>query len=289
MTLEFWFMFPIAIAVATIAMSTGIGGAIFFSPIFLLVLGLDPAVAIGTALITELFGFTSGMVAYVRQRLVDYKMGLQVLMFAVPAAIFGASVAEHVPDDILKAIFGVGILFVGSQIFVAWYGERREEMGQKIEAEQLSLSGGYAQHVVTDRSGREFRYNVFNKPVAAVYSSIGGAFLGMISVGLAELMEYQMVAKCRIPPPVAVATSIFMVVITVAAASVGHVVSFVAQGPAVMEQVLSIAMFTAPGVVIGGQLGPYVQKVAPPELMKVVISGVFGVVGVFMLISVAFL
>ena len=289
MTLEFWFMFPIAIAVATIAMSTGIGGAIFFSPIFLLVLGLDPAVAIGTALITELFGFTSGLVAYVRQRLVDYKMGLQVLMFAVPAAIFGASVAEHVPDDILKAIFGVGILFVGSQIFVAWYGERREEMGQKIEAEQLSLSGGYAQHVVTDRSGREFRYNVFNKPVAAVYSSIGGAFLGMISVGLAELMEYQMVAKCRIPPPVAVATSIFMVVITVAAASVGHVVSFVAQGPAVMEQVLSIAMFTAPGVVIGGQLGPYVQKVAPPELMKVVISGVFGVVGVFMLISVAFL
>ena len=289
MTLEFWFMFPIAIAVATIAMSTGIGGAIFFSPIFLLVLGLDPAVAIGTALITELFGFTSGLVAYVRQRLVDYKMGLQVLMFAVPAAIFGASVAEHVPDDILKAIFGVGILFVGSQIFVAWYGERREEMGKKIEAEQLSLAGKHAQHVITDKSGREFRYNVFNKPVAAVYSSIGGAFLGMISVGLAELMEYQMVAKCRIPPPVAVATSIFMVVITVAAASVGHVVSFVAQGPAVMEQVLSIAMFTAPGVVIGGQLGPYVQKVAPPELMKVVISGVFGVVGVFMLISVAFL
>lgn len=289
MTLEFWFMFPIAIAVATIAMSTGIGGAIFFSPIFLLVLGLDPAVAIGTALITELFGFTSGLVAYVRQRLVDYKMGLQVLMFAVPAAIFGASVAEHVPDDILKAIFGVGILFVGSQIFVAWYGEGREEMGQKIEAEQLALGGSHAQHVITDRSGREFRYNVFNKPVAAVYSSIGGAFLGMISVGLAELMEYQMVAKCRIPPPVAVATSIFMVVIAVAAASVGHVVSFVAQGPAVMEQVLSIAMFTAPGVVIGGQLGPYVQKVAPPELMKVVISGVFGVVGVFMLISVAFL
>lgn len=289
MSFEFWFMFPVAIAVATIAMSTGIGGAIFFSPIFLLVLGLDPAVAIGTALITELFGFTSGLIAYVRQRLVDYKMGFQVLIFAVPAAIFGASVAEHVPDEILKAIFGVGILFVGSQIFVAWYGERREKMGAKIETEQLAFGKGHAQHVVTGKNGREFRYNVFNKPVAAVYSFIGGAFLGMISVGLAELMEYQMVAKCRIPPPVAVATSIFMVVITVAAASVGHVVSFIAQGPAVMERVLSIAIFTAPGVVIGGQLGPLVQKVAPPELMKVVISGVFGVVGVFMLINVAFL
>lgn len=28
-------------------------------------------------------------------------------------------------------------------------------------------------------------------------------------------------------------------------------------------------MFTAPGVIIGGQLGPLVQKIAPPELMKV--------------------
>lgn len=288
MSFEFWFMFPVAIVVSTIAMSTGVGGAIFFSPIFLLVLGLDPTVAIGTALITELFGFASGLTAYMRQRLVDYKMGFQVLMFAVPAAIFGATVAEHVPDGILNAIFGVGVLFVGSQIFVAWYGERREEMGKKIKGEQLSLSGDHAQHVITDKSGREFRYKVFNKPVAAVYASIGGTFLGMISVGLAEIMEYLMVAKCRIPPPVAVATSIFVVIITVVAASVGHIVSFVAQGPAVMELVLSITIFTAPGVVIGGQIGPYVQKIAPPEIMKVVISGVFGVVGIFMLINVAF-
>lgn len=289
MTFEFWFMFPVAIAVATVAMSTGIGGAVFFSPIFLLVLGLDPVVAIGTALITELFGFTSGLVAYVRQRLIDYKMGFQVLMFAVPAAIFGSIIAERVPDEVLRSIFAIGILFVGSQIFVAWYGERREQMAAVIQTEQLATTVNFNQHAVTDINGREFRYNVFNRPVAAVYASVGGAFVGMISVGLAELMEYQMVAKCRIPPPVAVATSIFMVVITVAAASIGHVVSFVSHGSAVMQQVASIAIFTAPGVVIGGQLGPFVQKVAPPELMKILISGVFIVVGVFMLINVAFL
>ena len=42
-------------------------------------------------------------------------------------------------------------------------------------------------------------------------------------------------------------------------------------------------------VAIGGQLGPFVQRIAPPELMKLIISGVFVVVGVFMLITVAFL
>lgn len=291
MTFEFWFMFPIAIAVATIAMSTGVGGAIFFSPIFLIGLKLDPTVAIGTALITEFFGFSSGLIAYLRLKLIDFKMGWQVLMFAVPAAVVGAAVAEFFPDIVLKTIFGVGIIFVGTQIFTAWWGERREEMAKEVEQDQLKLkevepqhpSQARARHVVVAADGRRFEYSVFNRKVAAVYSTVGGMFLGMISVGLAELMEYQMVAKCRVPPPVAVATSIFMIVIAVAAASVGHIVSFVSAGSETMLQVASIAMFTAPGVLIGGQLGPFVQKVVPPETMKIVISVVFVVVGVFML------
>ena len=68
LTLEYWYLFPISIAIATVAMSTGIGGAVFFSPIFLLWLKLEPSVAIGTALITELFGFSSGLVAYLKAK-----------------------------------------------------------------------------------------------------------------------------------------------------------------------------------------------------------------------------
>ena len=48
----------------------------FFSPIFLFVLKLEPNVAIGTALLTELFGFSSGLFAYLRARLIDFKVGL---------------------------------------------------------------------------------------------------------------------------------------------------------------------------------------------------------------------
>ena len=286
MSLEYWYLFPISIGVATLAMSTGIGGAVFFSPIFLLGLKLAPPVAIGTALITEFFGFTTGLIAYVRQGLVDYKLGLLVLMFALPAGIFGAAIADFFPPDILKAIFATGVIFVGSQIFTAWLGERRETLA--------AISGSaptpdrYPKHVVTDRSGRRFEFSVFNRPVAAVYSAIGGTFLGMISVGLAELMEYLMVAKCRIPAPVAVATSIFVVVITVAAASIGHIVSFAAEGTETIDQVISIAMFTTPGVIIGGQIGPLLQRAVDPDKMKLVIATIFVCVGGFMLISFAF-
>ncbi len=62
MTLEYWYLFPISVLIATIATATGIGGAVFFSPLFMPALRLEPSVTVGTALITELFGFSSGLV-----------------------------------------------------------------------------------------------------------------------------------------------------------------------------------------------------------------------------------
>ena len=62
----YWFMFPVAICVATAAMLSGIGGAAIFAPIFMIVfpiLGTEYplqsiAAAIGVALLTEVFGFS---------------------------------------------------------------------------------------------------------------------------------------------------------------------------------------------------------------------------------------
>lgn len=115
------------------------------------------------------------------------------------------------------------------------------------------------------------------------FAAIGGIFVGMISVGLAELQEYHLVARCKVPTPVAVATSIFVVVITVLVASIGHVYEFVKAGDEVLNQVLSVVLFTAPGVVIGGQIGPKLQKILPEEKMKISIAVLFIVLGFFMM------
>ena len=49
MSFEYWYVFPVSILIATIAMASGVGGAVFFSPFFILVLGIPPEVGIGTA------------------------------------------------------------------------------------------------------------------------------------------------------------------------------------------------------------------------------------------------
>lgn len=84
MTFEYWFMFPVSVVVAGIAMASGVEGATFFAPIFILGLGFPPEVAIGIGLITEVFGFASGLFAYIKKRLIDYKLGRSLLRVSIP-------------------------------------------------------------------------------------------------------------------------------------------------------------------------------------------------------------
>ena len=48
MSFEYWFMFPVSILVATTPMASGVEGATFFTPIFLLAMGMPVEVAVGT-------------------------------------------------------------------------------------------------------------------------------------------------------------------------------------------------------------------------------------------------
>jgi hypothetical protein len=61
-------MFPIAILIATTEMASGVRGAPFFLPLFIVGVGLPLEVAIATGLITEVFGFASGLYSYGHRR-----------------------------------------------------------------------------------------------------------------------------------------------------------------------------------------------------------------------------
>ena len=84
---QYWFMFPVAMCVATCAMLSGIGGAALFIPIFVIIfplLGpeypLATSAAIGSALMTEVFGFSSGFIGYYRKRLIDFRSAVPFIV-----------------------------------------------------------------------------------------------------------------------------------------------------------------------------------------------------------------
>ncbi len=93
--------------------------------------------------------------------------------------------------------------------------------------------------------------------------------------------------RCRVPSPVAVGTSIFVVVVSVLVASLGHFYNLATSAdPQMLTQVQSVVMFTIPGVIVGGQLGPLVQARVNPDLVKLGIAILFIAVGILMLTTV---
>ena len=50
---QLWWVFPASIVFSTVAIGSGVSGALFFSPFFMLVVG--PVQAVGAGLLTEVF------------------------------------------------------------------------------------------------------------------------------------------------------------------------------------------------------------------------------------------
>jgi hypothetical protein len=280
--LTYWYLFPIAIAIAFLANGAGIGGATFFTPLFILVLGLEPQVAVGVALITEVFGFASGVSAHARARTIDWKVARMLAVVSVPAAVVGSLVAGFISPDLLKVILGLGLLAVA--VAFIRHSDVQEESAAIARGEGV-VQPSTTRRIVT-RDGETLQYELCRHNEGRWFAGVGGALVGLISTGLGELNNYALVIRCRIPTRITVATSAAVVAVTALAASVTHLVGFVQEGSETMEIVLSIVIFTVPGVIIGGQLAPKLsQRVEGEDLIRF-LGWLFLVVGLLTLAEV---
>ncbi len=256
MDYTYWYLFPVAIIIAAIANGAGIGGATFFSPLFVIALGLEPKIAIGTALVTEVFGFASGVTAHYRARTIDWSVVRMLLVASVPMAVIGSLVGGFAPERVLKTILGVGLLII------AFSFVRHRPHG--AEDESIARGEGVVEpsveRLIVSRDGHEYRYHVCRRTEGRLFAGVGGAFVGLISTGLGELNTYALVKRCRVPSRVTVATSVVVVAATALAASLTHLVDFMNGGGQEIDTVVRLVVFTVPGVIIGGQLGPQLSK-----------------------------
>ncbi len=251
-----WYLFPVAIVIATVANGAGIGGATFFSPLFVIGLGLEPQVAIGTALITEVFGFLSGVSAHYRARAIDWKMASMLMVASVPLAVAGSLLGRVIGGDLLKVVLGIGLLAIA----VSFIRHRpRDADDDAIARGEGVVEPSLPRRIVTS-DGRLYSYRVCRRGEGRLFAGIGGAFVGLISTGLGELNTFALVKRCRVPSRITIATSVVVVAVTALAASLTHLADFISGGTDEIDTVLSLVVFTVPGVIIGGQLGPQVSK-----------------------------
>jgi uncharacterized membrane protein YfcA len=138
-------------------------------------------------LITEVFGFSSGLFAYARKKTIDYKLGIALLFVTIPLSLLGTVLAGYVPAIILKTILGMGLITIALTFLKTPNQIEIKHLDEDINEE---YGGENAHTSLTTREGEEIRYTVCNKNEGRLYAGIGALFIGMISTGLGELNGY---------------------------------------------------------------------------------------------------
>ncbi len=263
MDLSFWWLFPFAIVIAAIANGAGIGGATFFSPLFVIVLGLDPVIAIGAALLTEVLGFASGVIAHARAKAIDWLAVRRLTAVSVPLAVVGSLLAGFAPETVLKLLLGFGLLFI-AVTFIRHHDP-------EVEDAEIAAGVGVVQPAIRRRivtaDDQIYDYELCRLQEGRIGAGIGGLLVGLISTGLGEANSYSLVKRCRIPSRIAIAVSVVTVAVTALAASVTHLINFIQTPDADVALIASIVVFTIPGVIIGGQLGPMITGRVPERAL----------------------
>ena len=267
--LELWWVFPVSVCIATVALSTGISGALFFSPFFLIAVGLQPAQAIGAGLITELFGTSFASINYIRQRVIDYKTSRALLMATVPAAIIGAYLAHRIEAGILQIVFGISLALLA--ITVIYHSTQKNIQPTSHVIEQAKNTT-----VLQSRDGNTYSYRTCNRPIGVSLAGIGAFLTGLISAGLPEITTTQLIIRCHIPPRVAVATSIFVLTVTVFFAAGVHALS--------SQPAWHVVTWSVPGVIVGAQIGTRLQGKVPAHISERILGSLFLAVGLLVVI-----
>lgn len=276
MLFEYWIMFPLSILIATIAMTFGIGGAVFFAPVFILlfpILNLTPlsaADAFGAALITELAGFSSGLYAYSKKKTIDFSTAKFFIKVGVPLSIIGTIIKRLIPDVVLIGIFSL-VMF--SLALFIW-----KSMNEVEEKEGYRCI--FHQKKVIDSEGQTHHVCVNHDSLGAI-SVMGGSLLtGMISVGIGETVISNLRGRFKNPLPVVAGTSVLVVVVVVLASSLTDALLV-----GVESIPWTLVMFTVPGVIIGGQIGGRLSSKLSPEAVERSIVVIFICIGLLMSLS----
>jgi hypothetical protein len=239
-------MFPTAIVIAILANSSGFSGGVLFQPIYNLFLNIPIQNAVATGIATETVGMTSGALRYVWYRMTELPVGFTMIMLTIPGVVLGNHALMVIDGDILKFILGFAIFFIATMQLI---NALRRRFGTRE-----------------------------NIPVEDIYPymwvpPIGGFFSASTGTGICELSQPVLERGMNVKTRRANATAILIEatadwVITILNLHAGFIM-------------LELWIWTGTGVIIGGQIGPYISKYLPERLIKIIFSVAVVIIAVF--------
>ncbi len=294
-------MFPVCVAIASIAMFSGISGAAFLTPVFLIgfplfdVPRLSVVAAVGSSLFLETFGFGTGVYRYLRLRLVDRDTARRLILVTLPLGAVGAVVARQVPADVIRIGYGIAMLALAWMLLSIASAEESAviEHPANDEPRPATVSGSDRAHEpcpegepreIRSASGRIFRFCAHGLGLQRVFSGAGAFVAGLISTGVGEATLPGLIRRSHYPIPVAAATSTVVVAGTVVGAALTHLVQLYAEG-GLAAIPWNLIVWAVPGAVIGANIGTRIHGRVSESASRVFFAILFATVGIAFLLA----
>ena len=253
MNLEYWYIFPLAICVCILCNASGFSGSVLFQPFFNFILQVPIAQSVATGIATETIGMSSGAFRYWRMgNKIDIKAVKKVFPYVYAGIVAGIFLFVFLPKLWLRLAVGCSIFSIASyQLYLAYLGK----------------------FGVNDRAD----LSVLGSPISHIKSFLAGVSSASTGTGVAEIHQPMFEHDAGLATKKANATAIliealgnwFITLLNIKLGNINY----------------EILIFSASGVLIGGQIGPLISNYISDRILKVIFGISVSCIGLIYIIT----
>jgi hypothetical protein len=243
----------------------GVGGGFLITPLLFLV-GIPPAVAVATASNQVVASSVSGVLAHLKRRTVDFRMGLVLLAGGLAGSAVGIQVFNLLRqagqvDLLVQLSYVVFLGVIGALMFV-----------ESLNALRRSRSGAppvRRKHNWIHALPLKMKFRTSGLYISVIPPLLVGAFVGLLAaimgVGGGFVMVPAMIYLLGMPTKVVVGTSLFQIIFVTAFTTLLH-----ATTNYTVDMILAVLLLI--GGVIGAQVGTTLGARLKAEQLRILLA-----------------
>ena len=244
----------------------GVGGGFLMTPL-LFFIGIPPAVAVATEANQIVASSFSGVLAHVKRRNVDFKMGGVLLIGGLIGAAVGVLVFNYLKslgqvDLLVKLCYVIFLGVVGGLMFI-------ESLRALYKSKRISASKPRKKRTWIHALPLKMRFQVSGLYISAIPPVLVGIVVGILAaimgVGGGFVMVPAMIYLLGMPTKVVVGTSLFQIIFVTAFTTMLH-----ATTNYTVDMVLAVLLLV--GGVIGAQFGTIIGAKLKAEQLRILLA-----------------
>ncbi|MEL7014115.1 MAG: sulfite exporter TauE/SafE family protein [Pseudomonadota bacterium] len=244
----------------------GVGGGFLMTPL-LFFIGIPPAVAVATEANQIVASSFSGVLAHVRRKTVDFRMGTVLLVGGLIGAALGVVIFNYLKslgqvDLLVRLCYVVFLGIIGSMMFV-----------ESLRAIRKSRAGGPApkrkKHTWIQKLPFKMRFRTSGLYISVIPPVIVGIAVGILAaimgVGGGFIMVPAMIYLLGMPTKVVVGTSLFQIIFVTAFTTLLHATTNFTVD-------IALAVLLLIGGVVGAQIGTSLGTKLKAEQLRILLA-----------------